>query len=217
MILVVGGTKGGAGKSTLAANLTVIRASEGRDVLLIDADDQGSTIEFTRQRNDRTEGNAGYTAIQSFEADVAVQVRNLTPKYDDIIIDVGGRDTVSQRAALAVAHTLIMPFSPTSIDLWTDEHMIELLKDARPFNPALCAWAFINKAFPSGSDNAEAAAILYEYADHWQFLDTPIGNRKVFSTTFGKGYAVTEITPRDAKAVAEIMALYVHIFNAISA
>jgi chromosome partitioning protein len=135
MILVVGGTKGGSGKTLLATNLTVIRAQSGQDVLLIDADDQASATLFTRQREQRTEGKPLYTAMQSFEADVIAQVRSLASKYDDIIIDVGGRDTASQRAALAVAETLLMPFAPTSVDLWTDDKVITLLKDARPFNP----------------------------------------------------------------------------------
>lgn len=77
MILVVGGTKGGSGKTLLATNLTVIRAQSGQDVLLIDADDQASATLFTRQREQRTEGKPLYTAMQSFEADVIAQVRSL--------------------------------------------------------------------------------------------------------------------------------------------
>ena len=214
MILAVGGTKGGSGKTLLATNLTVIRAQSGQDVLLIDADDQASATLFTRQREQRTDGKPLYTAIQSFEADVIAQVRSLAAKYDDIIIDVGGRDTASQRAALAVAETLLMPFAPTSVDLWTDDNVITLLKDARPFNPHMRVYAFINKAFFSGSDNADAAAILQEHPEYWQYLDMPIGHRKAFSSAFGKGNAITEHTPKDAKAIHEMMALYLHIFNA---
>ena len=79
MILVVGGTKGGSGKTLLATNLAVIRALSGQDVLLIDADDQASAMLFTRQRQQRMYGKPLYTAIQSFEADVIAQVRNLAP------------------------------------------------------------------------------------------------------------------------------------------
>jgi chromosome partitioning protein len=213
MILVVGGTKGGSGKTLLATTLAVLRATTGQDVLLIDADEQGSAMDFTRQRQRRTAGEAGYTAIQTREADVAVQVRRMVQKFGDIIIDVGGRDTASQRAALAVADRLLIPFPPTSVDLWTTDTVVTLLKEAGAFNPHLRAYAMINKAFPRGSDNVEAAALLQEYADHWTYLDTPVGNRKAFSTAFGGGYAVTESQPRDAKALAEIRALYQHIFD----
>ncbi len=213
MILVIGGTKGGSGKTLLATNLTVLRAVTGQDVLLIDADEQGSAMDFTRQRQRRMEGEAGYTAIQTREVDVAVQVRRMAPKYGDIIIDVGGRDTASQRAALAVADRLLIPFPPTSVDLWTTDTVVTLLKEAGAFNPGLRAYAMINKAFPRGADNAEAAALLQEYADSWTYVATPVGNRKAFSNAFGGGYAVTEYQPRDAKALAEIRALYQYIFD----
>ncbi len=213
MVLVIGGTKGGSGKTLLATNLTVFRAVEGHDVLLIDADEQGSAMDFTRQRQRRMAGEAGYTAIQTREADVAVQVRRMSPKYGDIIIDVGGRDTASQRAALAVADRLLIPFSPTSVDLWTADTVVVLLKEARMFNPHLQASAIINKAFSRGSDNAEAAAILQEYPDYWIYLETLIGNRKAFSNAFGSGQAVMEYQPKDTKALKEMRALYRHLFD----
>ena len=213
MILVVGGTKGGSGKTLIATNLAILRAAEGRDVLLIDADEQGSAMDFIRQRQQRMKDGPGYTAIQTREADVAVQVRQMAPKYGDIIIDVGGRDTASQRAALAVAETLLIPFSPTSVDLWTADTVVALLKDAHPFNPGIRAYAVLNKSFPRGSDNIEAGAILREYPNHWTYLDTPIGSRKAFSNAFGDGYAVTEQQPKDPKAIKEITRLYRHIFD----
>jgi chromosome partitioning protein len=213
MILVVGGTKGGSGKTLLAVNLCVMRAAAGRDVLLIDADEQGSAMDFTRQRQRRQGGEAGYTAMQTREADVAVQVRRMAAKYDDILIDVGGRDTASQRAALAVAETLLLPFPPTSVDLWTAETVVALLKEARPFNPGLRAYAVINKAFARGPDNLETAALLQEYAEDWTYLDAAIGNRKAFSNAFGDGRAATEYLPKDAKAIREMTRLCRYIFD----
>ena len=65
MILIAGGIKGGAGKTTVATNLAVIRAGQGRDVLLIDADDQETATDFTNLRNERREGGAGYTTRSS--------------------------------------------------------------------------------------------------------------------------------------------------------
>src|SRR5215213_6591127 len=53
MIVVVGGIKGGSGKTTVATNLAVIRAAEGRDMILIDADDQETASDFTILRNER--------------------------------------------------------------------------------------------------------------------------------------------------------------------
>jgi chromosome partitioning protein len=181
--------------------------------LLIDADDQGSVTDFTRQRNEHTSGQAGYTAVQLSGREVATQVQRLAPKYDDTIIDVGGRDTVSQRAALAVANVFLIPFSPRSVDLWTAEKVTELISEAKPFNPNLRAYAVINKAFSRGADNAEAAAMLQGYPEHWQYLDAPVVDRKAFSNAFGDGCAVNEYRRRDAKAIAEIQALSQYIIH----
>jgi chromosome partitioning protein len=216
MILVVGGTKGGSGKTLLASNFIVLRAVAGHDTLLIDADEQSSAMDFTRQRQRRLNGEPGYTAIQTREADVAVQVRRMMAKYTDIVIDVGGRDTASQRAALAVADILVIPFAPTSVDLWTIDTVVALMKDAREFNRDLRAYAIINKAFARGSDNTDAADMLREYPEHWTYVETPIGTRKAFSNAFGGGYAVTEYQPKDAKAIAEMMALYRYVFHTSS-
>ena len=102
MILAVGNIKGGVGKTTLGINLAIARANAGKDVLLVDGDEQHTAITFTELRTDQL-GMPGYTAVSLQGAALRTQVRQLDPKYDDIIIDVGGRDTGSLRAALTVA------------------------------------------------------------------------------------------------------------------
>ena len=112
MIIVAGGVKGGGGKTTVATNLAIIRSSENRDVILVDADDQETASDFTIIRNERQPGGAGYTSIKLSGAAVRTETQRLAKKYQDIIIDTGGRDTTSQRAALSVADLLIVPFVP---------------------------------------------------------------------------------------------------------
>ena len=63
MILVVGGIKGGSGKTMLATHLAVYRAAVG-PTLLMDADEQASATDFTRQRHHRL-GAAGYQSVQA--------------------------------------------------------------------------------------------------------------------------------------------------------
>ena len=63
MIVVAGGTKGGSGKTTVAINLAIMRALQGYDVLLVDADDQESATDFTVLRTERL-GSSGYTSIK---------------------------------------------------------------------------------------------------------------------------------------------------------
>src|SRR5690348_3561890 len=93
VIVLSGGIKGCSGKTTVATNLAVMRATAGRDVLLVDADDQESASDFTMLRNEVCDGGAGYTSIKLTGKAVRTELLRLAPKYDDIIIDTGGRDT----------------------------------------------------------------------------------------------------------------------------
>jgi chromosome partitioning protein len=101
-IIAVGNVKGGVGKTPLAVNLTICETLSGRDVLLIDGDEQGTARAFTQLRAEQL-GAPGYTAVCLHGAEIRTQVRQLHRKYQRVIINVGGRDTSSLRAALTVA------------------------------------------------------------------------------------------------------------------
>ncbi len=212
MIVVAGGIKGGSGKTTVATNLAIIRAAQGRDVLLIDADDQETSTDFTALRNERLPEGAGYTGIKLTGAAVRTETLRLAKKYDDIVIDTGGRDTTSQRAALAIADVLLVPFVPRSFDVWTLEKVSNLVSEMRSANPALKAYAFINRADPRGQDNDEATEVIRE-TEELVFVNTPLGTRKSFSNAAALGLAVTEIKPQDAKATEEILMLFRYVFD----
>ena len=160
MIVVVGGIKGGSGKTTVALHLAILCAQH--DVLLIDADDQETATDFTILRNARRAGGAGYTSIKLTGPAVRTETHRLAAKYDHIIIDTGGRDTTSQRAALTVADVLLVPFLPRSFDVWTLEKAGSLVDEMRLANPALRAYAFLNRTDPRGQDNLEAAEVLQD-------------------------------------------------------
>jgi chromosome partitioning protein len=212
MIIVVGGIKGGSGKTTVATHLAILCAQAGWDVLLIDADDQETATDFTILRNARRAGGAGYTSIKLTGPAVRTETQRLAAKYAHIIIDTGGRDTTSQRAALTVAEVLLVPFLPRSFDVWTLEKAGSLVDEMRLANPALRAYAFLNRTDPRGQDNLEAAEVLQD-TPALHFLDTPLGARKAFSNAAAQGLAVTELKPPDGKASAEILTLFRYLFD----
>jgi chromosome partitioning protein len=206
MILAVGNTKGGVGKSTLAINIAIARANEGKDVLLVDGDEQATAITFTELRTEKL-GQPGYTAVSLQGSSIRTQVLMQAPKYDDIVIDVGGRNTNSLRAALTVSNTLLIPVQPRSFDLWAVYQVAELVKEAREVNnPSLRAAMVINVADPQGRDNEDTAEALKEI-EELELLDLTIGRRKAFPNAAATGRAVTEQNPKDPKAVEELQAL----------
>jgi chromosome partitioning protein len=212
MIIVCGGIKGGSGKTTIATNLAVIRAGQGSDVLLVDADDQETATDFTTQRAEQRSGEAGYTSIKLTGQAVRNQMLRLKEKYQDIIIDTGGRDTASQRAALSVADILLVPFVPRSFDVWTIEKVSDLVGEMRQANPKLKAFTFINRADPRGQDNDQAADVLKD-SQELTFVETPLGNRKAFGNAAASGLAITELKPEDEKATEEMMHLVQYLFS----
>jgi chromosome partitioning protein len=214
MILVFGGIKGGVGKTTLAVNMAIIRASQTKDILLVDADEQGSASDFTAVRNETyaDKGGANYTCIKLHGATVRTEVLRLAGKYDDVVIDVGGRDTAGQRAALSIADMYVVPFLPGSFDVWTLDNVSTLIQEALSFNQNLQARCLVNRADSKGSDNAQAAAIAQEIPN-LELIPVVIGNRKAFRSAASQGLAVTEIKPPDPKAVSEIKMLYESLFS----
>jgi chromosome partitioning protein len=202
LILTVGNTKGGVGKTTLAVNLAILRSTLSRDVLLVDGDEQGSATLFSQLRAEQL-GECSYTAVGLYGAAVRTQVRQLASKYADIVIDVGGRDTGSLRAALTVSNKLLVPVQPRTFDVWALDQVAVLVAEAREINPDLQALAFLNAADAQGKDNAEALEALRDVRG-LEALDAVIVRRKAFPNAASQGRGVMEVHPRDVKAVEEL-------------
>lgn len=213
MIVVIGGIKGGAGKSTTAANLAARRATDGYDVLLVDGDDQETTTLWASTRSENfPEGSKNLTCIQLRGRAARDEVLKLSERYQDIIIDVGGRDTTTQRAALTIANILLLPMPPRGPDIWTLDKVAELLEEVRTVNLDLKAWAFLNRADAIGRDNEEAMQIIQD-TPGIELITPRFGDRKAFPNAHTQGLSVTEIKPRDPKAVKELEELYQYCFG----
>jgi len=210
MIITIGGIKGGCGKSLISTNLTVLRSLSNKKVLLVDADEQGTSGDWTDHRTGLGI-TTPWTTIRLKANAVRSEVRKLSANYDDIIIDCGGRDTASLRAALTVSDIFVVPFQPKSFDIWTAGKVSELIQDATVLNPALKAYAFINCAANRGTDNADAKKILAAI-EGMSLLSETIGMRKSFSNATAEGLSVIELKT-DKKAIAEIQALCSAIFS----
>jgi chromosome partitioning protein len=214
VILTIGNTKGGVGKTTLAVQIAVSLALAGREVWLIDGDRQGTASAAIAGRAEA--GKAPGIACAQYADGAALrgQVQRQRDKWQDIVIDVGGRDSTALRAAMILADVLLVPFAPRSYDVWALGDMAALVDEARCVRDDLRAFAVLNLADPgdSSTDNAEAAAAALA-VPQFQYLAAPIRRRKAFSNAGASGLSVAEIAPRDAKAIAELDNLVASLFN----
>lgn len=210
MVISFNSIKGGVGKSTLAVNFAAWLVKEGYDVLLVDGDEQETASDFTAWR-EQTLGNTGYTLVNMTGANLRKQVEQIKAKYDHIVIDTGGRDTTSQRAALSVADVSMIPFAPRSFDLWTVNKVVEVIEGIQAVrSEPIIPYVFLSRADIRSADNREVAQGLANYPQ-LTYLSHPISNRKAFSNAAGVGLAVFEVEQPDLKAVAEINALFKHV------
>lgn len=211
MIIVIGGIKGGSGKTTIATNLAVRRAMD-KKVLLVDADEQKSAWDWFQQRDsqDIFFNPVSFSCVCMSGKAIYSNLLRLQQDYEDIIIDTGGRDTTSQRSALCAADKLILPFKPSSIDIWTLVPIQGILNEC--INPKLKVYAVISQADPVGKDNQEAIGILKEFEDI-ETLDCTIGNRKAFRNAASEGLGVWEMSSPDKKACQEMDILYNIIYS----
>lgn len=210
-IITVGSTKGGVGKTTLALNIAIARAMAGRDVWLIDADRQGTASTALAIRGEANRLPAIATAHYPDGGQLRTQLLHQRGKFQDIVIDAGGRDSTALRAALVLSDLVLVPFQPRSIDVWAVADIAALIEEARAMRDGLQALAILNMADTAGTDNADAAAALADYPAI-AYLDTPVRRRKSIANAAGNGMSVLEQVPRDEKAIAELNTLLQAIY-----
>jgi len=202
MILTIGNTKGGVGKSTIACNLAVTAAHNGRRVLLIDADIQASSLAFraSREKDD----------IQAMAITTPTLHKDITKLsgFDLIIVDSGGRDNAVFRSAIMACDTLVIPCLPSQVDFWAASDVIEILKEARVYKD-IAAYFLLNQVVPNTNLGKEAKEAIKDF--NVPLLGTAIYSRVAYKNSFGQGLGVIEC--QDAKASKEVRSLYSEIFG----
>lgn len=213
MIVTVGNTKGGVGKTTLALNIAIARALAGKEVWLIDGDRQGTAQTAISIRAEAGQAPGIACATYPDGTTLRAQVQQQRDKYDDIIIDAGGRDSTALRAALVLSDVLVVPFQPRSYDVWALNDIAALVDEARSVRDGLRAVAILNCADPGETsvDNIEAAQAV-SGVPQFEYLATPIRRRKAFANAAGQGMSVLEKSG-DKKAAEEMTALISALFK----
>ncbi|RIA37399.1 plasmid segregation oscillating ATPase ParF [Hephaestia caeni] len=207
MIVALLNQKGGVGKTTLALHLAGQWASQGRRVLLIDADSQGSALDWSQQR--AAEGLPRLFGVIGLARDTLhIEAAELARGMDHVVIDGPPRVATLLRSALFACDLALIPVQPSPLDGWASAEMLKLIDQARIFKPEIDARFLLNR-YPARTLIARATA--NSLADHDPpLLTRHVGQRVVFADAMQTGRLVSEIDP-DSAAAREIAALAAEI------
>jgi chromosome partitioning protein len=170
VIISVVSQKGGTGKTTVATNLASCYAAMGREVLLVDADPQHSSLDW---KADRPQELPPINALHLPEKNLFQEVQNLQQKYALLIIDGGGRITATARAAVAAADFLIIPTLPSKLDMLSTEDFIRtVIQEVQAYKPVVSGGILLNQ-LQAGTAIGKAAM------EHLDTLGYPVFETKL--------------------------------------
>jgi chromosome partitioning protein len=210
MIVLVGSQKGGCGKSTTAVNISAYLATQGLDVVLVDADPQGTSANWASDRSQQKSDIPTVHCVQKYD-NIRSTLLDLDKRYEVVIVDAAGRDSRELRTGMTAAHIMIVPFRPSQPDLDTMSHLQTIIIQAKDLNDNLNVFGLITMAptNPVVSEIKEAHEYLSDYPDI-KLLKTVVCSRKVYRDAMSEGLGVCEMG--NAKAKLEIQSLIKEIF-----
>ncbi|MBE2277466.1 MAG: ParA family protein [Rhodobacteraceae bacterium] len=204
-VITVAQQKGGAGKTTLAANLAAAFAREGLRVALLDTDPQGSLGRWFLLRRDLPAG-AGMEFATASAWGVAYECEKLRKTADIVIVDTPPKVDADLRPALREADLVLVPVTGSMVDLWAVDGLMDLI--SREGRRALIV---LNRVRAGSRLTAEVAAAAEAAGG---VAASRLAARQVYAEALGQGHAAAEL-PGPAKA--EVAALAAEIRAVLAA
>lgn len=203
MIIALLNQKGGVGKTTLATHLAGEFALRGRSAVMIDADPQGSALDWAQTRSQT--GLPRLFGVLGLPRETLHQeVQAIARTADHVIIDGPPRVTALARSALLAADLVLVPVQPSPYDVWASSEIVALIRDARIFKPDLRAALVVNRRVVRTVIGRDVHAALDQH--QIGVLKAQICQRIVFAESVAMGQLVREIDD-DGLAAREIAAL----------
>jgi chromosome partitioning protein len=201
MVISLLNQKGGTGKSSLSINLAhAFSCFQEKKVLLIDADPQGSCLLWRGARKNET-----FDIIPYPKKDLHKRIKAKSKGYQWVIVDgPPGQGDITLSIMLA-SNLVIIPVTPSPLDLWAVDEFKDIIKEARKHNKKLRSKILVSKGIPGTILAREAREAFERY--RMQMFQTEIHQRVAFINSFIDGQSVLEYQP-NGEAAKEIINLY---------
>ena len=218
--ILIGGEKGGTGKSTVACNLAVTLKQQGRDVLLIDCDKQATADDFAKRRtaHDLT---PQIPSIRMRGGQLQMPITDQASRYQVVIIDCGGQDSIELRSAMITpaVSLMIVPIQASFVDLSTLVGISQRFEEARVYHPNLNVKVILNRAPTNAArieTTSEAVSFVQDELGTLGIFETVLHDRVAYRYSLATGEGVCEYEIRNnraPKASQEFQALCDEITN----
>ena len=196
-VITIAQQKGGAGKTTVAANLALALSGEDCRVGILDTDPQGSLGRWFMTRCDRMgDDEAGLEFRTASAWGARYETRQMLKSCDLVVIDTPPKMGYDGRPAIEVADLIVIPLTPSQIDLWATGPTVEMaMGEGKPIISVL------NRAASRTRLTADMLGRIAELEGHG--AKTMLGDRVIYAETMGQGLGVLE-QRRSAPAATEI-------------
>ena len=201
-ILAVAQQKGGAGKTTIAVQLGVWWACQGRKVTMLDVDPQGSMNAWHSLRREAgIEGSLFGAEVAGWK--LSSEIDRLKGENDLIIVDTPPHAETDARVAVRAAELILVPVQPSPMDWWATKPTIDMAIKEKTRS------LLVLNRLPARGKLADAIRAKITEAG-LNLATSSLGNRSAFAVSMMEGKGVAETQPRGT-AAAEIAALAAEI------
>lgn len=194
MIIALLNQKGGVGKTTLAVHIAEAISRTGKSVLLVDADPQGSALDWAENRPE----NPSFPVIGLPKSNLHKELPALAKNYDVVLIDGPPRVNEIARAAIMASDIVLIPVQPSPYDVWAAKEIVDLLQEASAFKENLKSAFVINRKIANTAIGRDVGEALGGYA--LPVLEASICQRVAFAESAAQGLTVMDIEPTGSAA-----------------
>ncbi|MEN8243613.1 MAG: ParA family partition ATPase [Thermodesulfobacteriota bacterium] len=196
MIISFVNQKGGVGKTTTAINLASSLVRNNHNLVLIDADPQGSAATWHS-----IEDNQAFEIIDHPDELTQADIEILEAAYDYVIIDAPPAVNDKVETILKASDLAIMPVTPSSLDLWSCKETLDTLesKSEVPLNGKIRL--LINRKIPGTRVGREVRQALEKFDK--PVFETELCQRVAYIEAMRFGVSVMQFAP-GSKAAGEI-------------